>query len=143
MLQTLHSTHTDNVHFDFFLFGYNYSLIFLFIQAFLKNLISQQFRDLHPFSSYQRRHMALSILQLLSTIFPNSAASESHIPSSVEGCSSNDTDISPVFEFPRAVSVEQARRLVYSLRDSYDANRALVLELLCCMSQDSLGLQVN
>ena len=87
--------------------------------------------------------MALSILQMLSTIFPNSAASESHIPSNVEGCSSKDTDISPVFEFPRAVSVEQARRLVYSLKDSYDANRALVLELLCCMSPHSLGLQVN
>ena len=116
----------------------------------------QQFACLHPYSSYQRRHTALSILQLLSSIFPCppsqtpsqgqnlSPADHLKVPSTiVDKSTSKDYVISPVFEFPSAVSVEQARRLVHSLRDSYDANRELVLELLSCLHQHTLGLEVH
>jgi hypothetical protein len=108
-------------------------------QEFLQKLKDQQFISLHPFSSYQRRHMALSLLQLLSTFFPSSSPTLDSLPSPpVGGTGSVKQGISPVFEFPGAVSVDQARRLVYCLRDSYDANRALVLELLCHLPQDTL-----
>ncbi|CAI8056140.1 Thyroid adenoma-associated protein homolog [Geodia barretti] len=113
-------------------------------QSFLRSLVSQQFNALHPFSSYQRRHMALSVLHLLSSVFPlssNDTPPVGHKSSVDEGCLTKETFIGPVFEFPKAVSVNQARRLVYSLRDSYDANRALVLELLACFPLDSHGLK--
>ena len=119
------------------------------LQAFLQSLVSQQLSCLHPFSSYQRRHMALSLLQLLSAIFPSSptpSTSENHdssSPSPAGGSSGKEMVIGPMFEFPRAVSVDQAQRLVLSLRDSYDANRALVLQLLCCLPQETLGLEVK
>jgi hypothetical protein len=89
--------------------------------------------------------MALSVLQLLSSIFPLSSNDAPAVGYNCsvddEGCATKETIIGPVFEFPKAVSVDQARRLVYSLRDSYDANRALVLELLTCFPLDSHGLQ--
>ena len=54
-----------------------------------------------------------------------------------------DSTIRPIFEFPSAVSVQQARRLVYCLRDSYDANRALVIQLLRHLSWEAVGLLVS
>ena len=90
--------------------------------------------------------MALSVLHLLSSVFPlssNDTPPVGHKSSVDEGCLTKETVIGPVFEFPKAVSVNQARRLVYSLRDSYDANRALVLELLACFPLDSHGLKVR
>ena len=127
--------------------GVYYNLIAIISQEFLGKLMSQQFSCLHPFSSYQRRHMALSVLHLLSTIFPSTTDTHNpitHHANTLTADESNDRGavISPVFEFPSAVSGHQARRLVYALRDSYDANRTLVLELLCCLHKETLGLEV-
>ena len=124
--------------------GVYYNLIGIISQEFLGKLMSQQFSCLHPFSSYQRRHMALSVLHLLSTIFPDTHNSITHHANTQTADESNDRGavISSVFEFPSAVSGHQARRLVYALRDSYDANRMLVLELLCCLHKETLGLEV-
>ena len=115
--------------------------------------MTQQFGSLHPFSSYQRRHMALSVLHLLSTIFPFSsshAQCDNHMSDPVDHSSpflhkatSTDYTIRPVFEFPSAVSVNQARRLVYCIKDSYDANRVLVFDLLCHLPHKTVGLQVS
>ena len=85
--------------------------------------------------------MALSVLQLVSSIF-HLCTQPPDQNLCVEGHARNDLVISPVFEFPMAVSKDQARRLVYSLRDSYDANRALVVELLSSFPLESHGLQV-
>ena len=77
--------------------------------------------------------MALSVLQLLSTIFPSSPPQ-----SSATGAS-----ISVIYEFPSEISINQVRRLVYCLRDSYDANRTLVIDLLCNLPQERVRLMVK
>ena len=123
----------------------------------------QQFACLHPFSSYQRRHTALSVLQLLSNVFPMSSSdqcdhhqccdtfthslrtsgkSTEHSASLLDSTTPTDSIISPIFEFPSEVSVGQARWLVYCLRDSYDANRELVIDLLSHLSLETIGLHV-
>lgn len=125
--------------------------------------MTQQFACLHPFSSYQRRHTALSVLQLLSNVFPMSSSDQcdhqlcdtfTH-SLSTSGYSTDysapplhkttptDSTISTIFEFPSEVSVGQAKWLVYCLRDSYDANRALVIDLLSQLSLETIGLHVR
>ena len=91
-------------------------------------MLEQQFIALNPISSYQRRNFVISILQLLSTIFPDQ---------------SPDVTIPPVFEFGSAISKPQTRCLLNSLQDSYDPNRAGALELLLKVPQDKLGLEVS
>ena len=61
----------------------------------------------------------------------------------LEKTTPTDSTISPIFEFPSEVSVGQARWLVYCLRDSYDANRALVIDLLSHLSLETIGLHVR
>lgn len=133
------------------------------LQVFLRSLMEQQFASLHPFSSYQRRHTALSVLQLLSNVFPTSplAQCDDQLCDSfthslrtsghsadlsaphLDKNPSADVTLSPIFDFPSEVSSNQARWLVYCLRDSYDANRALVIDLLSHLSLKTIGLQVN
>ena len=76
--------------------------------------------------------MALSVLQLVSTIFPSSPPK-----------SSTTSFIGVIYQFPSEISINQVRRLVYCLRDSYDANRALVIDLLYNLPQESVGLVVR
>ena len=94
-----------------------YDIIF-YLQEFIDKLFTQQFQALHPWSSYQRRNFALSILQLLATIFPPSSISLTNSP------------ISPLFNFYKAMKKNQARCLIHALQDSYDANRVITLQLL-------------
>ena len=125
--------------------------------------MTQQFACLHPFSSYQRRHTALSVLQLLSNVFPMSSSdqcdhqlchtftqslrtsghSTEHSALLLDKTTPTDSTICPIFEFPSEVSLGQARWLVYCLRDSYDANRALVIDLLSHLSLETIGLHVR
>ena len=121
--------------------------------------MSHQFGSLHPFSSYQTRHTGLSVLQLLSSIFSsssthtqsNNSSSSTSILSvtprqsadhSCDKVATSDSIISPVFDFASAVSLDQTKRLVYCLRDSYDANRTLVIDLLGHLPQKTASLLV-
>ena len=90
-------------------------------------MLEHQFIALNPLSSYQRRSFAISILQLLSTIFPDQAP---------------EVGIPPVFEFGSAVSKPQTRCLLNCLQDSYDPNRAGALELLLKVPENKLGFEV-
>ena len=85
---------------------------------------------LHPLSSFQRRNFSLSLLQTMASIFtPDQEERVSQIPA--------------VFEFERSVSQEQARCLVDGLRDPFDANRLLCLELLYRLEPGKIGLDVS
>ena len=54
-----------------------------------------------------------------------------------------DTTISPIFNFCTALSDSQAMSLLHGLRDSYDANRILYLDLLQEIPAKRLGLMVK
>lgn len=68
------------------------------------------------------------ILQLVAIIF------ESH---------PTDTTTPPIFNFCTALSDSQAMSLLHGLRDSYDANRILYLDLLREIPAEKLGLMVK
>ena len=93
----------------------------------MRSLLEQQFDVLHPLSSFQRRSLSLSLLQTIASIF-----------SPVQ-----DTSISPILVFPVVVSIEQAHTLVEGLKDPFDANRAICLELLCRLDTAKIGLSVS
>lgn len=97
---------------------------------FLEGLLNQQFRHLHPLSSFQRRHFSLSILQLLASCFPCPSPSPSTTPSP------------PVVVFPLAVTNLQASCLLEGLRDPYEANRNISLELLQELPTSKIRLTV-
>jgi len=68
------------------------------------------------------------ILQLMAVIF------ESH---------PTNTAIPPIFNFCTGLSNSQAMSLLHALRDSYDANRVLYLDLLQVIPAEKLGLMVK
>lgn len=54
-----------------------------------------------------------------------------------------DATIPPIFDFTMAVSGEHARTLVECLRDPFDANRVMCLELLYKLDTAKMGLNVS
>ena len=103
----------------------------------MQDLIDQQFAVLHPLSSFQRRNFSLSILRICASAFPSSpvtSTSEVAVP---------DTIISPVFVFSEAVSDSQASSLFEGLRDPYNANRIISLDLVLGLPTNKLGLNVR
>lgn len=107
------------------------------LQAFLQELLDQQFSVLHPLSSFQRRSFSLSILQLMAACF-RSPLALTHGSSAQDG-----PGIPAVFVFSSVVSELQGACLVKGLRDPYDTNRALCLELLLELPVHKLGLTVS
>lgn len=114
------------------------------VQEFLQALLDQQFKELHPLSSFQRRNFSLSLLQLLMTIFDQSESQTSGGQEPHKGKADVSTPvIPPVFECGATVTKEQAMSLVDGLRDPFDANRQLCLELLLKLQCTKVGLDVS
>ena len=109
-------------------------------QTFLQELLNQQFKVLHPLSSFQRRSFSLSLLQLMAAIFDEPNSSSASNPSSSEPTSS---EIPSIFDFPSAISSRQARCLLEGLLDPFDANRSVCLELLLKLDANLIKLTVR
>lgn len=104
--------------------------------------MEQQFKVLHPLSSFQRRSFSLSLLQLMASIFeePNSSLASNPTSSTSEEAVSS---IPPVFDFTTAVSASQAKCLLGGLQDAFDANRSICLELLLKLPVKMVGFTVR
>ena len=106
--------------------------------------MDQQFKVLHPLSSFQRRSFSLSLLQLMASIFEEPNSSSASNPA----CSSSSSEegvlsIPSVFDFPSAISASQARCLLEELQDPFDANRSVCLELLLKLPVEMMGFRVR
>ena len=112
------------------------------LQTFLSELMDQQFKVLHPLSSFQRRSFSLSLLQLMASIFdePNSSSASNPTSSFSE---ETPTSIPPIFYFPSAISASQAQCLLDGLQDPFDANRSVCLELLLKLPEEMIGFAVR
>ncbi len=118
------------------------SLIPSTIQKFLQDLLTQQFDVLHPLFSFQRRNLSLSILQLMAACFPppTECSLDNNAARDVAGC---DAAPPPVFVFSSAVSEPQGACLLGGLRDPYETNRVMCLDLLLELPTDKFGLTVS
>lgn len=100
-------------------------------------MLDQQFGFLHSLFSFQRRNFSLSVLQLMAACFRSPVAL-------THGSGAEDSPgIPAVFVFSSAVSEQQGACLMEGLRDPYDANRALCLNLLSELPVHKLGLTVS
>ena len=97
------------------------------MQDFLKTIAERCFEVLHPLSTYQRRHFALSVLQLMKSVFSDGT--------SASVCVDRE-------KFSQLVTKAQYRTLVYTLWDTFDTNRSIAVELLLSLPTHFSGLQV-
>lgn len=104
--------------------------------------MEQQFKVLHPLSSFQRRSFSLSLLQLAASIFdaPNSSSASNPTNTTSEEETSN---FPPVFDFPCAITSAQSTCLFDGLQDAFDANRYICLELLLMLPVEKIGFTVS
>ena len=99
----------------------------------------QQFKELHPLSSFQRRNFSLSLLQLIAAIFDQPPEGLAQLTAAE---SQSTSMLSQLFNFSAAVTEEQAKRLLEALHDPYDANRSICLELLLKLPNEKIGFHV-
>lgn len=86
----------------------------------------QQFEALHPLSAFQRREIALLVLSVMQSTFT---------------CDSPQTSPS-VFVFTDAVSTSCLHCLVFSMLDSYSANKSAALDITLKFPKGHVQLQV-
>ena len=95
-------------------------------QEFLNDLMMHQFEQLHPLSSFPTKETVLCVLKLINSIM---------------GQGTNEG--SPLFVLSEELSSTQARALLLALQDSYSANKALVLALLCEIPSEKLRIDAS
>ena len=96
-----------------------------YFQEFLRTITERCFEVLHPLCTYQRRHFALSVLQLMNTIFSSTLSER------VAGT-----------PFSLLVTKSHGHALLHTLWDTFDSNRSIAVELLLTLPQDKTGVQV-
>eukprot|EP00731_Ephydatia_muelleri_P031202 Em0022g716a len=94
-------------------------------KGFLKNLMIQQFQALQPLSAFQRREISLLILNVMQETFTYDSVQTP----------------SKMFVFTEAVTIPCLHCLVFTLLDSYSANKSAALNIILKFPKAHVTLQ--
>lgn len=98
------------------------------MQEFLNQVCRNCFQSLHPLSNFQRRNLALALLDIITQ-----QLNPAHLPST----------ISTVYSYKSLLSDNCVRDLVYVLYDTFDDNRILAIKVLDKIIGDTKSPEVT